>query len=394
VGVTAPRALALAPIRETFQREVMVFGGILLISVALALFLARLLVDPVHQLEAAATALGKGDLSRRVNIDTGDEVERLGSAFDQMATQLTALYDEQRQSLRLREDFMQAAAHELKTPISTIRSSVHLLLSEPRAAPEQRTLEIIRRQARRMSLLVEDLLTVTRLGSGTPELHFHRVDLDRMCDEAVRRAAELSEKHTISWTSAGALEVDTDPELLSILLVRLLENAVGATPDGGPVEVAAWRHGAEALVSVADHGVGVPSIARPTSSSPSSRPSPRAAPATSGWSACACTCARGSSMPWGGGSGSRAPPSRARRSRSRCPCPTDRTCIPTHSGDVHDRSISSCTRRRRDVARRERPGQHHPLRQGRLGPCRSAAGPRASTASPPATPTPGARPRS
>jgi signal transduction histidine kinase len=135
---------------------------------------------------------------------------------------------------------------------------VHLLLSEPRAAPEQRTLEIIRRQARRMSLLVEDLLTVTRLGSGTPELHVHRVDLDRMCDEAVRRAAELSEKHTISWKSAGELEVDTDPELLSILLVRLLENAVGATPDGGPVEVAAWRHGAEALVSVADHGVGVP----------------------------------------------------------------------------------------------------------------------------------------
>jgi signal transduction histidine kinase len=257
VGVTAPRDLALAPLRETFRREVMVFGGILLVSVGLAAFLARLLVDPVHQLEAAATALGKGDLSRRVNIDTGDEVERLGAAFDNMATQLTSLYDEQRQSLRLREEFMQAAAHELKTPISTIRSSVHLLLSEPRAPQEQRTLEIIRRQSRRMSLLVEDLLTVTRLSAGRAELHLHRIDLDRLCDESVRRAVELSEKHVFSWQSPGALAVESDVELLGVLLVRLLENAVSASPEGGPVEVAARRAGAEAIVSVADHGVGI-----------------------------------------------------------------------------------------------------------------------------------------
>jgi signal transduction histidine kinase len=282
VGVTAPRDLALAPIRETFQRELMVFGGILLISVVLALFLARLLVEPVHQLEAAATALGHGDLTRRVNIDTGDEVERLGSAFDNMATQLTALYDEQRQSLRLREDFMQAAAHELKTPISTIRSSVHLLLSEPRAAPEQRTLEIIRRQSRRMSLLVEDLLTVTRLGSRAPELHLHRVDLDRMCDEAVRRAGELSDKHSIAWRSAGTLAMDSDVELLDILLVRLLENALSATPEGGTVEVAARREGAEAVISVTDRGVGIPLDRQPHVFEPFYEPVPSGSPGYSG----------------------------------------------------------------------------------------------------------------
>jgi signal transduction histidine kinase len=258
VGVTVPRLLAQAPLREGFQREVAAFGGILLISVALAAFFARLLVEPVHRLEVAATALGQGDLTRRVNIDTGDEVERLGNAFDRMATQLTALYDEQRQNLRLREDFMQAAAHELKTPISTIRSSVHLLLSDPREQQEQRTLEIIRRQAKRMTLLVEDLLTVTRLGSGAPELHRTRVDLDRVCDEAVRRAGELAEKHTITWRSGGTLAVQTDAELLGVLLVRLLENAVMAAPQGGSVEVTAWRDGGEAVISVADHGVGIP----------------------------------------------------------------------------------------------------------------------------------------
>jgi signal transduction histidine kinase len=260
VGVTVPRALALAPLQQGFQRELVAFGGILLVSVALALVLARLLVEPVHRLEAAATALGQGDLTRRVNIDTGDEVGRLGAAFDNMAAQLTTLYDEQRQSLRLREEFMQAAAHELKTPISTIRSSVHLLLAEQgaRDPQERRTLEIIRRQSRRMTLLVEDLLMVTRLGSAAPQLNRTRVDVDRLGDESVRRAAELSEKHAISWKAEGQLAVDTDAELLGAVLVRLLENAVGASPGGGPIDLAARREGGEVVVSVADRGVGIP----------------------------------------------------------------------------------------------------------------------------------------
>jgi signal transduction histidine kinase len=258
VGVTVPRALALAPVRESFQRQVIAFGAILLVSVALAALFARLLVEPVHRLEVAATALGEGDLTRRVNIDTGDEVERLGTAFDTMAGQLTKLYEEQRQNLRLREDFMQAAAHELKTPIATIRSSVHLLLTDAKDAQERRTLEIVRRQAKRMTLLVEDLLTVARLGTSLPELNRTRVDLDRLCDIAVRRAGELAEKHTLTWRSAGALPVDADAELIEVALMRLLDNAFAAAPEGGPIEVVGRREGREAIVSVTDHGVGIP----------------------------------------------------------------------------------------------------------------------------------------
>jgi signal transduction histidine kinase len=258
VGVTVPRAIALAPVREGFERELLAFGGILVVTLALAALFARLIVAPVRRLEVAATALGRGDLTRRVNIDSGDEVGRLGSAFDTMATQLTALYDDQRQNLRLREDFMQAAAHELKTPISTIRSSVHLLLTDVKDAQDRRTLEIVRRQAKRMTLLVEDLLTVARLGTTLPDLRKVRVDLERMCDEATRRAGELAEKHTVTFRAEGKLEVEADAELIGVVLMRLLENAFGATPEGGPIEVDARREGRDAVVTVSDRGVGIP----------------------------------------------------------------------------------------------------------------------------------------
>jgi signal transduction histidine kinase len=258
VGVTVPRSIALAPLREGFERELVAFGGILLVTLAMVVLFARLIVEPVRRLEIAATALGQGDLTRRVNIDSGDEVGRLGSAFDTMASQLTTLYDEQRQSLRLREDFMQAAAHELKTPISTIRSSVHLLLTDVKDPQDRRTLEIVRRQSKRMTLLVEDLLTVARLGTTLPDLHKTRIDLERLCDEATRRAGELAEKHTITFHGEGKLEVEVDGELIGVVLMRLLENAFGASPDGGPIDVTARREGREAVVTVADRGVGIP----------------------------------------------------------------------------------------------------------------------------------------
>jgi signal transduction histidine kinase len=258
VGVTVPRALALAPVRDGFQRQMVAFAAILLVTVALAALFARLLVEPVRRLEVAATALGQGDLTRRVHIDTGDEMGRLGAAFDTMAGQLTKLYDEQRQSLRLREDFMQSAAHELKTPIATIRSSMHLLLTDARDQQERRTLEIVRRQAKRMTLLVEDLLTVSRLGTALPELHRHGFDLDRLCDTAIRRAGDLAERHAITWTSSGPLPVDADAELIEVALMRLLDNAFAAAPEGGPIEVTGRREGKEAVISVADHGVGIP----------------------------------------------------------------------------------------------------------------------------------------
>jgi signal transduction histidine kinase len=258
VGVTLPRSLALAPIQRAFQVELAAFAGILLTSVALAAFLARYLLEPVRRLEVAAAALGRGDLSRRVNIQSGDEIGRLGAAFDTMAAELTKLYEEQRRTLRLREDFMQAAAHELKTPIATIQSSIHLLLNGPPDEQARRTLEILRRQATRMTLLVEDLLTVTRVSDPSPELQRKPTDLGLLAAEMVRRVSDISEKHSLTLTSAARLVVDADRDLVSLVLMRLLQNAVADSPEGGPIEVAVRREGHDAVVSVVDHGVGIP----------------------------------------------------------------------------------------------------------------------------------------
>jgi signal transduction histidine kinase len=262
VGVTIPRSVALAPLKGAFRSQLMAFAGIVLASLGLAAVLARFLVEPVRRLEGAAVALGHGDLSERVRIESGDEIGRLGTAFNNMAEELTHLYDQQREMLRLREDFMEAAAHELNTPLSTIKASIQLAQLGGHDPQSGRTLAIISRQTTRMTLLVEDLLTITRLRGGEPELRRQRNDLAELLRASLRQPVETSERHAITITADGPLPVDADGDLVSLVPVRLLANAVASSPEGGALEIAATREGDDAVISVIDHGYGVPADRR------------------------------------------------------------------------------------------------------------------------------------
>jgi signal transduction histidine kinase len=257
-GVTYPRALALGPIRRTFELEIAAFAGILLLSVLLALFLARYLLNPVHKLEAAAEALGRGDLTRRVSIRTRDEIGRLAAAFNAMGEQLSRLYREQSDLLHTREEFMQAAAHELKTPIATIQSSVHVLLGREVATDSRPLLEIIGRQVRRMALLGDDLLTVTRLQGPAAQLDVRRFDLGALLQGTVLRIRASTDKQTISLTAPPVLVVEADRKLIELVILRLLENAIASSPDNARIEVSSTRAGRDAQISIRDEGPAIP----------------------------------------------------------------------------------------------------------------------------------------
>jgi signal transduction histidine kinase len=276
VGITVPRAIALGPIRKTFVVEIGAFAGIVLLSVLLAAFLARVLVNPVHKLEAAAEALGEGDLARRVSIRTHDEIGHLGAAFNAMGEQLDRLYREQGHLLQIREEFMQAAAHELKTPIATILSSLHLLLGRDVEPETRRLLDIVGRQVRRMALLADDLLTVTRLRGPAAALDRRCFDLGALLFETVQRLCESSEA-SIVLTASPSLVVDADRGLIEVVILRLLENAMSASPPGARIEVSSTRAGRDAEVSVRNVGPCIPVERQPHVFEPFYEPVP------SGW---------------------------------------------------------------------------------------------------------------
>ncbi len=175
-----------------------------------------------------------------------------------VAIENAQLYARVREALRLREEFLAAAAHELKTPVSTIKLSTASLLRMVGQSPrERRWLDAINRQSARIAQLLEDLLIVIRLREHPPQLHLERFDLAAMLASVVSKEDRADAQHPVSLEVVDPLPIEADPGLIRELLAHLIENATRYSPADSPVEVRARRLDGAAEIAVQDHGVGI-----------------------------------------------------------------------------------------------------------------------------------------
>jgi signal transduction histidine kinase len=160
-----------------------------------------------------------------------------------------------------RAEFLTVAAHELRTPLTPL--SMYLQSIERRLARglpiEQEVASKARRQVTRVAKLVEDLLDVSRLETGRLEIRHDPVHLEQLLEETVGDFRSASHGHDIVLLRPpNPLVVLGDKQRLEQVVVNLLQNAIKYSPHGGKVVVTLAREGDEALVSVADQGIGIP----------------------------------------------------------------------------------------------------------------------------------------
>ncbi len=198
---------------------------------------------------------------RSVRRLTRDEVSSASALANQatVAIENARLIESLRQADQLKDEFLSAAAHELKTPITTIKGWTELLLRTggPRV-DERKALETIHRQAERITQLGEDLLAVVRLRPGSTSLSRERFDLGALVQEGTKQEQSMEEHRQIRVSVSDLLPVEADRQLIAEVLHRLLKNAIRYSPAGSTVEVEARREDNEAVVSVTDHGIGIP----------------------------------------------------------------------------------------------------------------------------------------
>jgi len=160
-----------------------------------------------------------------------------------------------------RSEFLTVAAHELRTPLTPL--SMYLQGFErklSRGAPvEPELVEKARKQVRRLSRLVEDLLDVSRLDSGRLLLSRDTVALDELVADVVSDFRAASPQHEIVLQRpAESLRAIADRERLEQVVVNLVQNAIKYSPHGGRVDVSVDRAVAQARVQVSDQGIGIP----------------------------------------------------------------------------------------------------------------------------------------
>ncbi len=217
-------------------------------------WLASIGLRPVTQMARRAATIpltGTADLGP---VPRDDELGQLARAFNALVSRLRAALQTQRQ-------FMADASHELRTPVSVIRtaSDVALTLDQRDESEYRDALAITGAQAQRLGRLVEDMLTLARADVGAYPLHPVNLYLDDVIEDCRRAVAVLAAQRNITVTATGATDVPVqgDEELLRRLVVNLLQNAVQHSPQGGTVFVDVSPNGSRVYVRVADSGTGI-----------------------------------------------------------------------------------------------------------------------------------------
>jgi two-component system OmpR family sensor kinase len=260
-------AVPLGEVNQTLgsllEIEGLVGGGVLLALIALAWWMIRLGLRPLDRIGETADAIAAGDLSRRVEETRPQtEVGRLGIALNAMLHQIEKAFAEREASAERLRRFLADASHELRTPLASIRGYAELFRIGAVDGPEDtaKALGRIEGEAKRMGVLVEDLLTLARLDE-LPELRRGRVDLTELARDAVGDALAIAADREIILAAPAPAIVLGDPHQLRQVIANLLRNAVVHTPDGTPIEVAVAGDENEATVTVRDHGPGIPAEA-------------------------------------------------------------------------------------------------------------------------------------
>jgi two-component system OmpR family sensor kinase len=255
-------ASSLHDVEDTLHRllmiELLVTLAVLGAIAGLGLWVVRLGLRPLREIEATAATIAAGDLSQRVERDDPrTEVGRLGASLNAMLAQIESAFVARRRSEQKLRRFVADASHELRTPLAAVRAYAELFDRGAASRPEDlaRSMSGITRESERMSLLVDDLLLLARLDEGRP-LASEPVELAHVVEEAVD-AARVVEPERPLTVSVEPATVVGDRDRLRQVIDNLFANVRAHTPADTPVAVELRRVDGHAELSVADAGPGL-----------------------------------------------------------------------------------------------------------------------------------------
>jgi signal transduction histidine kinase len=265
------RGDVLAPVSSAAVRTGIFLAVFLALAVVASALLARRMVRPITVIESGARRIGEGDLDERIELDTGDELESLGDAFNQMAGQLRELYGdlerrvddrtrdltaalEQNAALlrqleekgraleavsRHKSEFLATMSHELRTPLNAIIGFSEVLRERMFGELNERQaqyLEDIHVSGRHLLALIDDVLDLSKVEAGRIELELDQLDVRDCLDMGLMMVGEGARRRGIrleSEVDPAVGPIRADERRLRQVVFNLLANAVRFTPDGG-----------------------------------------------------------------------------------------------------------------------------------------------------------------
>lgn len=232
-----------------------VFLAIAVAALVLALFFSRVLTKPIVVLSRTMTRMGKGDLSVRVPVKGSGELRELAENYNTMAAQLENLD-------KTRNQFVSNASHELKTPLTTMKILLENMIYQPEMPADlrQEFMQDMNHEIDRLTGIISDLLTLTRMDNHSEQMKMEKVDMTGLTAQTVKLLRPVAEKkkQVLDAEIAEGLEMTGDRTKLNQVLYNLIDNAMKYTPDHGHIHVSLSENGENMIWRVRDNGIGIP----------------------------------------------------------------------------------------------------------------------------------------
>jgi two-component system OmpR family sensor kinase len=234
-------------------------AGALIVSLAGGWWLVGRALIPVDRIGRTARRMSDGDFSARIPLDRVEtELEQLGGAINDAFGRLSESLEQQRR-------FTADASHELRTPLATLLTETETILSRDRdAASYRESLEVCRRAADRMRVVVERLLLLARADAGDVTMARQPVRLDTLTRRVVADLRAIAAERRVTLACGGdAVTVSGDVNRLTDAITNLVTNAIEYNVPNGRVDISVVAHANGADIRVADTGIGIDSADLP-----------------------------------------------------------------------------------------------------------------------------------
>jgi signal transduction histidine kinase len=242
----------LASVQNSLRQTIYVSPLFVFMAVVFAWYVTRQTVSPLSAIARTAENISERNLGYRVEYYSDDEIGSLASSFNRMAERLEKAFSTQRH-------FISDAAHELRTPLASMKTAVSYALTKPRKEENDQQLLInLYQRMETMEKLINDLLKQAKIdedGSTRGKL----VNISTLVATAAEAFEPLLEEKGITFNhqSENELYVKGDQKLLLRLFSNLLDNAAKNTPTGGRVSLEAFRHDKQVVIKISDTGCGI-----------------------------------------------------------------------------------------------------------------------------------------
>lgn len=249
----------LTPIRkstlETILWTVLISVLALIASGIVTYYTSYRVINPFVEMNHAVQCYSRGDFSTRIPVDGRDEAAQLGKSLNEMAEQLRSLED-------TRRSFVANVSHELRSPLTSMKGFLEAMRDG--TIPEEdfpQYIDIVLNETRRMVTLVNDLLDLARIESGTIQLNFEVFDINELIRRTLLTFEARLNENEMEMDVRFAQEqcsVFADPAQIGQVLRNLIDNAIKYSPKGRALMISTYSMRKTVYVTVRDNGIGIP----------------------------------------------------------------------------------------------------------------------------------------